>query len=378
MKKIIKAILYVFLCFCVVFTSIIGGWAVKHSNEAIKLGYIVNLITNNYLFEYNEDQLVEGAIKGMVDSLGDPYSVYMDAETTTNIYESNEGVFGGIGVYATTNDAGQVVISSPIKDGPSDKAGIKAEDVIYAVDDQVVDGMLIDEVVAMMRGDVGTNVKITVDRNGEKIDFDIVRDYVDEQTVVSMVLEEDSRIGYIAINKFSENTDEAFTDQLNALIEQNIQSFIIDLRYNGGGSVDAACNIAALMVPEGPIVQIVDNKGNSNVIESPGAQIEAPIAVLVNEYSASASEILAGALQDTGAATLIGTTTYGKGIVQTVYFLNDGTGIKLTEAKYLTPNGNDINQKGITPDIVVELGEDEDTQFNAAVEYLQAQLNAGR
>ena len=366
MKKIIKAILYVFLCFCVVFTSIIGGWAVKHSNEAVKLGYIVNLITNNYLFEYNEDQLVEGAIKGMVDSLGDPYSVYMDAETTTNIYESNEGVFGGIGVYATTNDAGQVVISSPIKDGPSDKAGIKAEDVIYAVDDQVVDGMLIDEVVAMMRGDVGTNVKITVDRNGEKIDFDIVRDYVDEQTVVSMVLEEDSRIGYIAINKFSENTDEAFTDQLNALIEQNIQSFIIDLRYNGGGSVDAACNIAALMVPEGPIVQIVDNKGNSNVIESPGAQIEAPIAVLVNEYSASASEILAGALQDTGAATLIGTTTYGKGIVQTVYFLNDGTGIKLTEAKYLTPNGNDINQKGITPDIVGELGEDEDTQFKAS------------
>ena len=347
MKKVLKTLLCLILCFCVTFTGVVGTWGLLHKDEVFKFAYIANLIKGNFLFEYQTDDLIEGAITGMVEALDDPYSVYMDKDTTEQMYESNAGVFGGIGIYATLNDDGRVIVSSPIKDGPSEKAGIEAEDIIYAVDDQSTEGMDLDTVVAMMRGEVGTEVKITVKRGDELQDFTITRAYVDEQTVSSQVLAADKRIGYIAISKFSENTDEAFTDQLNELIDQGIQSLIIDLRYNGGGSVDAACNIAALMVPEGPIVQIVDNKGSSDIIKSPGAQFKAPIAVLVNEYSASASEILAGALQDTKAANLIGTTTYGKGIVQTVYFLNDGTGVKLTEKKYLTPNGNDINKKGI-------------------------------
>lgn len=375
MKKVLKTLLCIVLCFCVAFTAVVGSWGLLHRNEVFKFAYIAGLIKDNFLFEYNTDDLIEGAIAGMVEKLDDPYSVYMDKETTEQIYQSNAGVFGGIGVYATLNDDGRVIVSSPIKDGPSEKAGIKAEDVIYAVDDQPTEGMDLDAVVSLMRGEVGTDVKITVKRGDELKDFTITRDYVDEQTVASAVLEQDKRIGYITISKFSENTDEAFTEQLNELIDKGIQSLIIDLRYNGGGSVDAACNIAALMVPKGPIVQIVDNKGNSKTIDSPGAQIKAPIAVLVNEYSASASEILSGALQDTKAATLIGTTTYGKGIVQTVYFLNDGTGVKLTEAKYLTPNGNDINKKGITPDIYVEMTGNTDTQLEAAAEYLKAQLD---
>lgn len=375
MKKVLKTLLCLILCFCVTFTGVVGTWGLLHKDEVFKFAYIANLIKGNFLFEYQTDDLIEGAITGMVEALDDPYSVYMDKDTTEQMYESNAGVFGGIGIYATLNDDGRVIVSSPIKDGPSEKAGIEAEDIIYAVDDQSTEGMDLDTVVAMMRGEVGTEVKITVKRGDELQDFTITRAYVDEQTVSSQVLAADKRIGYIAISKFSENTDEAFTDQLNELIDQGIQSLIIDLRYNGGGSVDAACNIAALMVPEGPIVQIVDNKGNSDIIKSPGAQFKAPIAVLVNEYSASASEILAGALQDTKAANLIGTTTYGKGIVQTVYFLNDGTGVKLTEKKYLTPNGNDINKKGIEPNVYVEIKGDKDTQLDFAVEYLKSQMH---
>ena len=375
MKKVLKTLLCLILCFCVTFTGVVGTWGLLHKDEVFKFAYIANLIKSNFLFEYQTDDLIEGAITGMVEALDDPYSVYMDKDTTEQMYESNAGVFGGIGIYATLNDDGRVIVSSPIKDGPSEKAGIKAEDIIYAVDDQSTEGMDLDTVVAMMRGEVGTEVKITVKRGDKLQDFTITRAYVDEQTVSSQVLAADKRIGYIAISKFSENTDEAFTDQLNELIDQGIQSLIIDLRYNGGGSVDAACNIAALMVPEGPIVQIVDNKGSSDIIKSPGAQFKAQIAVLVNEYSASASEILAGALQDTKAANLIGTTTYGKGIVQTVYFLNDGTGVKLTEKKYLTPNGNDINKKGIEPNVYVEIKGDKDTQLDFAVEYLKSQMH---
>ena len=375
MKKVLKTLLCLILCFCVTFTGVVGTWGLLHKDEVFKFAHIANLIKSNFLFEYQTDDLIEGAITGMVEALDDPYSVYMDKDTTEQMYESNAGVFGGIGIYATLNDDGRVIVSSPIKDGPSEKAGIEAEDIIYAVDDQSTEGMDLDTVVAMMRGEVGTEVKITVKRGDELQDFTITRAYVDEQTVSSQVLAADKRIGYIAISKFSENTDEAFTDQLNELIDQGIQSLIIDLRYNGGGSVDAACNIAALMVPEGPIVQIVDNKGSSDIIKSPGAQFKAPIAVLVNEYSASASEILAGALQDTKAANLIGTTTYGKGIVQTVYFLNDGTGVKLTEKKYLTPNGNDINKKGIEPNVYVEIKGDKDTQLDFAVEYLKSQMH---
>lgn len=375
MKKVLKTLLCLILCFCVTFTGVVGTWGLLHKDEVFKFAYIANLIKGNFLFEYQTDDLIEGAIRGMVEALDDPYSVYMDKDTTEQMYESNAGVFGGIGIYATLNDDGRVIVSSPIKDGPSEKAGIEAEDIIYAVDDQSTEGMDLDTVVAMMRGEVGTEVKITVKRGDELQDFTITRAYVDEQTVSSQVLAADKRIGYIAISKFSENTDEAFTDQLNELIDQGIQSLIIDLRYNGGGSVDAACNIAALMVPEGSIVQIVDNKGSSDIIKSPGAQFKAPIAVLVNEYSASASEILAGALQDTKAANLIGTTTYGKGIVQTVYFLNDGTGVKLTEKKYLTPNGNDINKKGIEPNVYVEIKGDKDTQLDFAVEYLKSQMH---
>ena len=372
MKKVLKTLLCIILCFCVAFTAVAGTWGLLHRHEVFKLVYISGLIQDKFLFEYDTDELIEGAIGGMVEKLNDPYSVYMDKETTEQIYQSNAGVFGGIGIYATLNDEGRVIVSSPIKDGPGEKAGIKAEDIIYAVDDQLTEGMDLDAVVALMRGEVGAKVKITVKRGDVLKDFTITRDYVNEQTVSSKVLEQDGRIGYIYISKFSENTDEAFTEQLNELIDQGIQSVIIDLRYNGGGSVDAACNIAALMVPEGPIVKIVDNKGNSNVIKSPGAQLKAPVVVLVNGYSASASEILSGALQDTKAATLIGTTTYGKGIVQTVYFLPDGTGIKLTEAKYLTPNDHDINKKGITPDIIVEANDKSDVQLDTAIEYLQA------
>lgn len=196
------------LCFCVTFTGVVGTWGLLHKDEVFKFAYIANLIKGNFLFEYQTDDLIEGAIRGMVEALDDPYSVYMDKDTTEQMYESNAGVFGGIGIYATLNDDGRVIVSSPIKDGPSEKAGIEAEDIIYAVDDQSTEGMDLDTVVAMMRGEVGTEVKITVKRGDELQDFTITRAYVDEQTVSSQVLAADKRIGYIAISKFSENTDE--------------------------------------------------------------------------------------------------------------------------------------------------------------------------
>lgn len=367
--------------FCVIVTLGVGFLVVANFSEIMKVVYVSNLIDGAYLGETSKEMLFEGAVGGMVDALGDPYSEYLDQTSMESLMEDVSGKFSGIGVYVEPNEANQVVVVAPTEGGPSEKAGIKPGDIIAEVDDESMMNLNINEVVSRMKGEQGTTVKVTVMRDQALKSFDIIRDVIEVETVQGHVLEEDKGIAYIRIAKFASTTADDFVEVLNDLAKEDVQGLIIDLRYNGGGEVGAAANIAKLFLPEGPIVHMVDKNGNTETIFSSGAQVTIPVVVLVDAYSASAAEILAGAMKDTQVATLVGTTTFGKGIVQTIYPLPDGTALKLTMAKYLTPNKNDIHKIGITPDVVVEFPEDMteetyvDVQLEKAIEVLQEKIN---
>ena len=241
-----------------------------------------------------------------------------------------------------------------------------------------------DEAVDQMKGEPGTEVTVALKRAevDTPIELTIVREIINVQTVAGQILEENPHVGYIRIAMFASNTDEAFTEELGKLREQGIKGLIIDLRNNPGGDLNSVVNIAQHFLPKGPVVHIVDNKGNKNTLSTPGTNFEIPLVVLINEGSASASEILAGAVQDTQVGILVGNTTGGKGIVQNVYVLSDGAGLKLTTAKYLTPNERDIHGKGVKPDIEVNLpvfvsGQEEfieDTQFIEALRLIEEKI----
>jgi carboxyl-terminal processing protease len=277
----------------------------------------------------------------------------------------------------------KITVVAPIEGTPGAKAGIKSGDVIVKINDKPTESMDIDEAVAIMKGEPGTEVKVGISRPGvEKLlEFAIIREIINVPTVEGEILQEHPDIAYIRISMFASNTDEAFTEEMNELKEKGFKALIIDLRYNPGGDLQSVVNVAGQLIPEGPVVHIVSNDNKTQTLNAPGNNINVPIVVLINEGSASASEILAGAIKDTGVGKLIGTTTFGKGIVQSIYFLNQGAGLKLTTAKYLTPAKNDIHGKGIEPDIVVELPEYipgqediQDTQLLKAIEVLKEQI----
>lgn len=382
MRNFVKQLSKAAIVFCCIFTILFGGFLLMHSNDVAKIVTVVSLIKNNYLNDFETDDMFEGVIAGIVASLGDKYSTYYTKEETKTLFSSIQGVFGGIGVYVPS-DSEKTIVSGTVKDGAAERAGIRQNDVIIAVDGENVTRLSSDEVVAKIRGEIGTEVQISVMRQSDNSihDFTIIREAVNEISAMATLLEGHEDIAYLRITSFAQNTDEAVVDELNKLLHgQGFKGLIIDLRNNGGGDVDAAVNIARLFLPEGPVVHIVNNKNVDNVRYAKGAQIDVPLVVLVNQYSASASEILAGAIKDTKVGTLVGTTTYGKGLVQVVYPLNDGSSVKLTQSKYLTPNKNDINQVGITPDVEINFPEDmtienfQDVQLDKAIEVLERML----
>ncbi len=327
-----------------------------------------------YVDEVDPAKLMDGAIAGMVKSLGDPYSVYLSPEMYQRMKDHTSGQFGGIGVVMGFEDG--VNIISVMPGTPAEAAGLRVGDKIQAVDGTPVEDLGPEEVALHIRGKAGTEVVLTIRRSGEEPkDYVITRDNIHVRTAAGQMLSEN--IGYIRISSFAENTAQEFQETYDELAKEGMKGMVIDLRANPGGFIKTCVDIAQQLVPKGPVVSVVQRDGTRQEYDSDLAATPYPLVVLIDGNSASASEILAGALQDTGAATLVGTTSYGKGSVQMVMPIpGEDDAIKLTIAKYYTPNGRSINGTGIEPDIAIasEPGAVEDEPLKKALEVLQEKM----
>jgi len=351
-------------------------------NRAVqaKLGKLETYIRGYYLDEIDDKQLEDYLYYGLVAGLGDPYAAYYNEEETQSMMDSSSGNYCGIGAVFSQNLVTGIITVSRVYEGcPSYEAGILPEDILYMVEGEDVTGQDLTNVVTKIKGEEGTEVTISMLRGEEILDFTMKRQMIEVPTIEHEMLE--NQVGYILITEFDGVTAQQFSVALKELQENGMEGLIIDLRNNGGGSLDAVCEIADELLPEGLIVYTEYNDGERIDRNSDAACVDVPMAVLINGASASASEILSGALQDHGAATIVGTQSYGKGIVQSVLDLQDGTALKLTSAKYYTPNGNNIHGVGITPDVEIDLPEElktevtlsleEDVQLQKAIEVLQ-------
>lgn len=356
-------------------------WLVSTS----KLAEVKKTIESQFALPYDESKLMDGAVKGLVAALGDPYSQYFDEEEYKEFMEHTTGKYAGVGLLVTVNpDDNLIEVVNAFKDGPAAKAGIKPGDKVVKVDGQDVDGGSLDKAVAMMKGDKGTKVRVTVLREGstQLLDFELVRDIINIQTVEYSMM--DNGIGYIRLTTFDQGSVKEFDAALNALSKQGMKGLIFDLRDNPGGLLDVAVEIADRLMPKGLIVYTMDKNGGKQSWSSDANKIDVPLVILVNENSASASEVVSGAVQDSGSGTLVGTKTFGKGIVQSIRDFKDGSALKLTTSKYYTPKGRNIHDTGIQPDVVVEMPEgyqsslqikpEDDTQLQKAVEVLKAKI----
>ena len=343
---------------------------------------IQNLIKKYYLNEIDEQKAIDGAIAGYVNSLGDPYTEYIPAEEMKEYTEQLMGNYVGIGIYMIKNtEKNAIEVQMPIKESPAEKAGILPGDIILSVDGKEYTGDEMTTAANNIKGEAGTKVKLEILRDKEKITFELERQKINTNPVIAEKLENDT--GYIEVSSFDEGTADDFKSKFEGLKGQGIKSLIIDIRNNGGGLVDEALQIADYIVPKNKELLITVDKDGKEEIEKSKADvlIDMPVIMLVNEYSASSSEILAGALKDLKEATIVGTTTYGKGVIQQLLSLKDGSGLKITIEEYYTPNRTKIHKVGIEPDVKVELPDtiknplivkkEEDTQLQKAIEMLQ-------
>ena len=341
-----------------------------YADDVLRFFGVMKFIQARYVNAPNTTALIDGAIDGMVASLDDPHSVYMPPSMFKELRQHTEGSFGGIGVTMGFKD-NVVRIISVLEGTPGETAGLRAGDEILAVDGTPTSALQNEEVALRIRGEAGTQVVLRILRDGTEQDYTITRDVIQVPSVRGVMVE-GTTMGYIRIGSFAEHTGDEFTSEMNRLAGSGMTSLIIDLRSNPGGLITSCVAVAEQVVPAGTIVSVIDRDGGEEVYRSSLAARKYPIVVLIDENSASASEILAGALQDTGAGTIIGTTSYGKGSVQAVLPLFHEDGLKLTIAKYVTPNGRSIDGTGITPDIVIERSpsDTKDVQFEAAKQYL--------
>lgn len=367
-----------------VITNTAGSYAsgkVTEKEVSKKLNKLNALIDKYYLYEdeIDTDKLAEGIYSGYTSALGDKYTVYYDEDETKALMESTSGTFSGVGATLTKDaDTGYATIVNVYEDSPAEKAGLKAGDILEKIDDHEVGDEQLDTVVSWIKGEKGTEVKITFLRDGEELELTATRDTIEVKTVSYEMKE--NQIGYIRVSEFDTVTYDQFKEALDDLENQGMQGLIVDLRNNPGGSLDTVTNMLRLLLPEGTIVSTKDKNGKKDEITCDGThEFKKPMAVLVNQYSASASEIFSGAVQDYGTAKIVGVTTYGKGVVQQLMDLGDGTCLKVTIAEYYTPNGRSINGKGVEPDVEVEYQYDEenpkaDNQLDQALSTVQEEI----
>jgi len=351
-----------------------------------KMELLASLVDQYYMYDISVEDMRTGAYKGLLEGLGDPYTCYYTADEFDALMESTSGTYYGIGAVVQQNlKTMYITIVKPYVDGPAYNAGMLPGDIIYMVDDVDVTGMDIDKVVSMMKGPEGTIVKVTVVRDGvaDPVELTITRGKIEIETIEYEML--DNSIGYIIISGFDEPTPKQFKEALADLQKQGMKGLIIDLRDNGGGLLSAVVEMLDYILPKGMIVYTEDKYGNREEYKGTDKEVlELPMAVMINGNSASAAEIFAAAMQDYDAATLVGTTSFGKGIVQSILPLTDGTAVKITISRYFTPNGVCIHGEGVTPDVEVELNDelkqlviipkDQDNQLAEAVKAVLDQI----
>ncbi len=340
-----------------------------------KADLLEKIIEAYYLDDINEEDLESGVYKGLVSGLKDPYSVYYTAEEYAQLQESTSGNYCGIGaVVSQAKDTGVITIVRPFSGSPAEKAGAKKNDILYKVEGEEVTGIDIDKVVLKLKGDEGTTVNITVYRPSTKeyIDMSVVRRNIEVPTVEYKMLDEKAKIGYVQIVEFDDITEKQFGEAINSLKGQGAKGIIFDLRDNPGGNYNVGCNMLDSLLPEGTIVSTKDKYDREEKVESDKEELGLPMVVIQNENSASASEIFAGAIQDFKAGKIVGTRSFGKGIVQNLIPLGDGSAIKITVEKYYTPSGKNIHGSGILPDVEVEYDETAktDTQLTKAMQLI--------
>lgn len=352
-------------------------------SEFGKLKQGITMLEEEYYQDINMEKLLDGMLLGATFSLGDPYTTYMNAKEAQSFMESiDSDDYAGVGLYIATTEDDGVIVLEPIEGAPAHTAGIVAGDKIVAVDGVSTVGMSLDEVAAKMKGPEGTDVVISVIKaeSGEKVDVTLTRAIVERKTVQAKMITD--KTGYIRLTQFGVNTCGEFIESFNGLVNENMTHLVVDLRNNGGGYLEQAVSIADAFIQEGNIVYTVGKTGKKNEYKATPGKTKVPMVLLINGNSASASEVLVGALKDYGLATIVGEKSFGKGVTQVTRHFDDGSMMKITDSRYYTPNGVCIDHMGIEPDVVVEmdkekygriseLGIDEDEQLEKAVELLE-------
>ena len=367
-----------------VYKLITGDTSLTESDDIdAYLSRIKSVIDKNYLWKdkIDENKLKDGAIEGYVKALGDKYTEYIPKTEIKEFTENITGSFVGIGIYMIADeDSQKIIVYYPIPDSPAEKAGIKSGDIILRVDGKEYGYDDFNIIADNIKGEAGTKVKLVIERDGKEQEFEITREKIETNPISSKIIKEN--IGYVNLPSFDTDSSKKLKEKVDDLVSKGAKSLILDLRNNGGGIVEESTNIADFFLDKDKTIMTTkDNKEKEETTKSKTKKVyEMPLIVLTNENTASASEILTAALKDNERATVIGTKTYGKGVIQTVLTLSDGSGLKITTAEYFTPNGTEINKKGIKPNIEVKLPdtvksiyavkEEEDTQLNRAIEEL--------
>lgn len=351
-----------------------------------KVGEAIHLIKENYVEEVSTQKLIEGAIKGVVEALNDPYTHYLSRKDFDQFKETTTGKFEGVGMVVGANKDGQIAVVSPLEGTPADRAGIKAGDVILEIDGKETKGMSVEDAVDRIRGKKGTKVQLTLARKDAKepIRVSLIREEINVPNVSSKVI--DGKYGYIRIHNFNEQTDKDLRTHLERAKNEGAKGIVLDLRNNPGGLLDEAVMVASKFLDSGIVVKVKGRDGQvrtNPVRPDSDTDPKVPLVILVNHGSASASEIVAGAIQDYKRGVIVGEKTFGKASVQTIMNLTDGTGLLLTTDTYLTPNGRLIHKKGIDPDVAVKYDEKammdgKDAQLNKAKEVLQELIDGKR
>lgn len=377
-NKFVKGIISFFAIFGLLGFLLLAFIFVANPNGLGSLVTVVGLLKAESLYESPTDRMIEGATAGIVSSLEDPYSKYLNKSQWEELELQLNAEFGGIGVYVVELEDGRLGIVSPIKGTPAARAGLKNGDIITRLNDQSALQLSQDEAVHVMRGEPGTQLDMAVLRpaEGKEYEFKIIREIINVPSVEDRVIDGAVPVGYIRLNQFHAHSAEEIATSLNLLNEKKVKGILLDLRDNGGGNFDAAVAIADIFLEESEVVTVKDARGYEEIHRADAGSMKLPLVVLVNGNSASASEILAGALKDNKRALLVGEKTYGKGLVQTVFPLRNGGALKLTTRKYFTPDGTDINKIGINPDYMVKNPESEerDLQMDRALEILKKQI----
>lgn len=388
MKTLKKVFIGLGLCLLVYLSFSVGNATGKRTAIAnengiplAKINKIENLIDQYYLFDIDKNKQQEGAVEGYVKALGDPYSEFLTKEEMDSLNQQTEGEYAGVGIVVTPSETGAITVVSAIKGSPAFEKGIKKDDIILKINGKDYNASQMNDAVKVMKGKPNTDVKLTIARMENKtskiFDVNITRRMISLTTVNSQKIGD---IGYINITQFDRKTDKEFIEQYENLKKQNVKSIVLDLRNNPGGLLDSTVKIADYLLPQGVIVKTVDKNKKEDVQKSDSSEQNLPMVVLVNGSSASASEILTGALKDYKKATVVGEKTFGKGIVQTIIPMDKGEGLKLTISEYFSPNGNKIHKQGVKPDVEIKLDEKakgigvefmkEDNQLQKALEIL--------